>query len=118
MTDAAPDPASERPHDPVRRALMGCAVYFCVLGLALLVADLVSWAALGYYESPSALGLHAMRWLALPGIALSGGAAMVAASVRPARPWAFLIAMVLLLIYIWCWDMSQFIAEGPVEWGE
>ncbi len=119
MTDAptTPRPSRERPRDAVRAVLMVCALHFCLVGLALLVLDLVNWGVAGYYESPSTMGLHAMRWLSVPGVALAGGAAMVAASARPARPWAFVVAMLMLLVYVWCWDMAQFLTAGPYEYG-
>jgi hypothetical protein len=115
MTDAMPKPevANQRSRDPVRTTLMACAVYFCFVGIALLVLDLVNWRIVGTYQSPSLLGMLVLKWLAVPGIALAGGAAMVAGSCRPARPWGFLVAMLMLLIFVWCWDMSDFLTSLP-----
>jgi len=112
MTEALPPgPRRERARDPVRSALMACAAYFCLVGLTLLALDLVNWWLAGTYESPCLMGMVAMRWMAVPGIALCGGAAMVAGSCRPVRPWGFFAAMVMLLIFVWCWDLSQFLSS-------
>jgi len=107
-----------RPQHPSRRALMWCAVYCCLLGLALLVLDLAWWGVSGHYESPSQWGLIALRWLALPGIALAGGAAMMAGSGSRPRPWSFLIALLMLLVYAWCWDMAEFLTTAPPTIGD
>ena len=96
---------------------MTCAAYYCVVGLAALALDVVTWRVTGHYESPSLWSLYAMKWLALPGIALAGGAAMVAASCDPPRPWAFLISLTMLLVYAWLWDIAEFLTSIPPKLG-
>ncbi|MGQ9730300.1 MAG: hypothetical protein ACUVX8_03425 [Candidatus Zipacnadales bacterium] len=93
-----------------------CFYYYCVLGLALLGADLAHWAQTGVYTTPTLLGVLLIKWLALPGIALAGGAAMVAASARHRWWWAAFIGSLLMLgIYAYAWMISDFLVDNP-EW--
>jgi hypothetical protein len=96
---------------------MICAAFLCFVGLAAVAMDLVTWRITGHYQAPSLLSLYAMKWLSLPGIALAGGAAMVAASWDPPRPWAFLISLLMLLMYAWLWDVSHFLIGIPPKVG-
>jgi hypothetical protein len=119
MTDGtgSGDPPRAEPHQPSRQALVWCAAYYCVIGIAYLIADLLYWALTGHYESPSVWALHALKWLTLPGIALTGGSAMVAASSEPPRRWAFFLSLVMLIVYAWAWDLAQFLTSAPTLHG-
>jgi len=113
----SPPPERPRPRHPSTLAVRLCLLYYCVLGLAFLAMDLVSWARTGHYESPSLWALYALRWLALPGIALAGGAAMVSASSRPPKWGAFALSLAGLLTYAWLWDMADFLTSPPYRYG-
>jgi hypothetical protein len=106
-----------KPRHPSRQALAWCGLYFCVVGIAYLMADLLYWALTGHYESPSMWALYALKWLALPGIALTGGSAMVAASSEPPRRGAFFLSLAMLLVYAWAWDLAEFLTNAPTLHG-
>lgn len=97
---------------------MWCGISYCIVGLVVLALDAAACWVTGKYESPSLWSLYALRWLTLPGIALSGGAAMVAASIRPRRLWAFLLSLLMLIVYAWLWDLADFLTAAPPHIGE
>ena len=104
--------------DPVRSALMWCGISYCVVGLTLLALDAAACWVSGRYESPSIWSLVALRWLTLPGISLAGGAAMVAGAAIPRRPAAFLLALLMLIVYAWLWDLADFLTTSPPTLGD